>query len=216
MLESSAAALGNLAYYNDMNRIRIAEVTPIHDFQETTHVADGRSICRGFAVSLLLTPSTSCRHSLQMGGLAALAQLCESTSSESVLESAVGALRHVVYNNESNRIRFVKIGGLELLVKLAKNCESEVVLESATAMLRKAVASPEIAHTLIEAGALPALAKLESEWIGTVQSYASATLKCLDKHCRKHWSNPSGQAQPTAAYMLLPCAHPSSMTPEIR
>ncbi len=25
MLESAAAALGNLAYYNDMNRIRIAE-----------------------------------------------------------------------------------------------------------------------------------------------------------------------------------------------
>ena len=38
---------------------------------------------------------------------------------------------------------------------------SEAVLEAATAILRKAVASTDTAHALIEAGALPALLKLE-------------------------------------------------------
>ena len=30
--------------------------------------------------------------------------------------AAAGALRHVVYNNESNRLKFIKMGGLDLLV----------------------------------------------------------------------------------------------------
>ncbi|KAJ1481577.1 hypothetical protein T484DRAFT_1806836 [Baffinella frigidus] len=37
----------------------------------------------------------------ETGGLAALVHLCETSESEAVLEAAAGALRHVVYNNDS-------------------------------------------------------------------------------------------------------------------
>jgi hypothetical protein len=57
---------------------------------------------------------------------------------------------------------------------------------------------------------------MQAEWNGTVRSYASGALKNLEKHSRRHWVPSSvGEAGPAAAYMLLPCAHLASMTPEV-
>mmetsp|Transcript_27329 Transcript_27329/g.89231 ORF Transcript_27329/g.89231 Transcript_27329/m.89231 type:complete len:324 (-) Transcript_27329:48-1019(-) len=61
------------------------------------------------------------------------------------------------------------------------------------------------------------MTKIEQEWSGTVRSYASQTLKALEKNSRRTWTPPSGQtSSPRLAYMMLPCSHPSSMTPAIR
>mmetsp|Transcript_42278 Transcript_42278/g.99926 ORF Transcript_42278/g.99926 Transcript_42278/m.99926 type:complete len:709 (-) Transcript_42278:314-2440(-) len=219
VLESSAAALANLAY-NDDNRKRIAQLTGIEPLVWLCAHSKNEAVLESAAAALGNLAYYNDLNRIKVaetGGLQALVSLCEEWTSEPVLEAACGALRHVVYNNDSNRMKFVKMGGLDLLVNLCATCDNEAVLESATAMLRKAVSNADVAHRLLDAGALPALLKLESEWIGTVKSYATQALRSLEKHSRRPWVPPSGAlSSPSMAYMLLPCAHPASMTPAIQ
>mmetsp|Transcript_47487 Transcript_47487/g.113055 ORF Transcript_47487/g.113055 Transcript_47487/m.113055 type:complete len:694 (+) Transcript_47487:45-2126(+) len=219
VLESAAAALANLAY-NESNRKRIAQLTGIEPLVWLCAHSRNEAVLESASAALGNLAYYNDMNRIKVaetGGLAALVHLCETSESEAVLEAAAGALRHVVYNNDSNRIKLVKVGGLELLVRLCATSDNEAVLESATAMLRKAVANADIAHKLLDAGALPALSKLESEWTGAVQSYAASTLNLLEKHARRPWNPPSGRsAEPNVAYMLLPAAHPASMTPAVR
>ena len=79
------------------------------------------------------------------------------------------------------------------------------------------MASADIAQRLLDAHALPALLKVEREWTGTIRTYASQTLRALERHHRRAWSPPCApHGKPTLAYMLLPAAHLSNMQPAIK
>ena len=219
VLESAAAAIANLAY-NESNRKRLAQLSGIEPLVWLCAHSKNEAVLESAAAALGNLAYYNDLNRIRVaetGGLQALVQLCEAAHSEAVLESAAGALRHVIYNNDSNRMRFIKLGGLELLVRLCTTCESEAVLESATAVLRKTVSSPEIAQRLLDAGALGGLLKLEAEWTGTIKTYASQTLRALERKSRRAWIPPSGSlAKPKLAYMLLPAAHLSNMEPELQ
>ena len=219
VLESAAAAIANLAY-NESNRKRIAQLSGIEPLVWLCVHSKNEAVLESAAAAignLAYYNDLNRIRVAETGGLQALVHLCEATQSEAVLESASGALRHVIYNNDSNRMRFIKVGGLELLVRLCTTCESEAVLESATAVLRKTVSSAEIAQRLLDAGALGAMLKLEAEWTGTIKTYASQTLRALERKSRRAWFPPSGSlAKPTLAYMLLPAAHLSNMEPQLQ
>ena len=79
------------------------------------------------------------------------------------------------------------------------------------------MSSADIAQRLLDAHALPALLKVEGEWTGTIRTYASQTLRALQRHHRRAWSPPCApHGKPTLAYMLLPAAHLSNMQPAIK
>ena len=219
VLESAAAAIANLAY-NEGNRKRIAQLSGIEPLVWLCAHSKSEVVLENAAAALGNLAYYNDLNRIRVadtGGLQALVQLCEVGHSEAVLESAAGALRHVIYNNDSNRMRFIKMGGLELLVRLCSSSESEAVIESATAVLRKSVNSAEIAQRLLDAGALPAMLKLEAEWTGTIKSYAIQTLRALERNSRRAWTPPCGkQAKPNLAYMLLPAAHLSNVHADIR